>query len=134
MARKHRKRNSPPSLVVVAIEAALPEWRFWVTFNCANQGLELPQDKDEFLRVLRVELNNNDYPSIYVETAYNQLQALTRMTMPQRQMIKKLVKLEPKGWKIIRVGRRYRLYLEINEGQRHIRFMPWKRRKAYGGH
>ena len=113
----------------------LPVWRFWVTFSESDEGEELSQEREPFMARLQVVLERAGFPSLSVVLVYNKLQAVIGMTVVQRQMIKKLTKgEEPNGWKIVRAGRRHRLFLLVDEQRRFIRFLPRQRKKAYSQH
>jgi len=109
---------------------ASPPWNFFVTFSADEQGQELTQDYDQFLVRLGAVLEKADYFNLDPKIVYNDLIAVTEMTLQQRQTIRKIRKAEPKKWKIRDIGE-HRLFLFIDEKNRQIRFIPCPRREAY---
>lgn len=133
--KKRRSCASPLSPVVAEVVSAAPQpWRFWVTFNTNDLGQELPQERDQFLSTLQSALGKANYYSLGVGLVYDKLMKVSRMSMQQRQEMNKVVEAEPLGWKILRAGKKHRLFLLIDEEGRHIRFLPCQRKKSYSQH
>lgn len=133
LPKARRKKNGLPLPAAVPKTAvSTPQtWRFFVTFNASDPGLELPQEPDKFLSGLQSALDTVAYHSLDVQLVYDKLLAVTRMTTQQRQEMHKVVEVEPLGWKILRVGRKHRLFLSIDEDECCMRFLPCPRKKSY---
>lgn len=61
---------------------------------------------------------------------YTALKRVITLSKIQRQTMHKLVDASPQGWKIAKAGR-FRIFLDIHEETRHIRFLVRPRRDAY---
>lgn len=132
---KRQIRPSAPAPVEATTVTMLPKWRFWIQFDAHDNGQELPQEREQFLTELRVVLDQRGYPSLSPRAVYDSLMAISEMEISQRHRIKRLIMDEEDlGWKIVRAGRDYRLFLLIDEERRYIRFMPRDRKTAYSGH
>src|SRR3989344_3320546 len=132
--KRHSRSCAPAALVVETTTVAPQSWRFWVTFNANDPGQELPQAKDQFLQNLQSAIDKEAYHNLDVQLVYEKLLAVTKMSMQQRQEMHKLIGTEPMGWKILRAGKKHRLFLLIDEEMRHIRFLPRQRKKSYSQH
>lgn len=132
-ARRKRKDvalpATPPATALTA-----KTWRFFITFNEEDQGDELSGEEALFLSDLQEVLRKAAYHSLNVQIVYNKLLAVTRMTVQQRQEMDKVVEAQPAGWKILRLGRKHRVFLSIDEDTCQVRFMPRLRKKSYSQH
>jgi hypothetical protein len=132
--RRNRSRivSAPAEEVVIT---PLPAWRFWVTFNAQEPGQELSSQKEQFLACLQTVLEKEAYLDLSAIKVYHQLMVVTKMKTAQRQQIKKvMVDRELLGWKIVRAGREHRLFLLVDEENRHVRFLPRRRKMSYSEH
>jgi hypothetical protein len=133
-----KKRRSKPLASLSPVAEDIPvthqAWRFWVTFNANDTGQELSVEKDSFLGILQSALDKATYFSLDVRLAYDKLLAVTKMSKQQRQEMNKIVRGELLGWKILRLGKKHRFFLLIDEDKRHIRFLPRQRKKSYSHH
>jgi len=137
-AKKKKRHAKPANQESESTSASLsqspPTWKFHLTFSENDPGRELPQAKNDFLRVLQSALNNNNYHGIKVKLVYKKLMLVCGMSIQERQTMKEIKKIELAGWKILKVTTRDRLFLSINEEQRIIRFLPCKRKESYNQH
>lgn len=136
-ANNKRRRSKPncscPS-VAKTVPIILQPWRFWVTFNPNNPGQELPQEKSQFLEMLQSILNQLPCQNLNAGLVLNKLILVCKMSIPQRHKIKQVREGKFLGWKILRAGGEYRLFLMINEKERYVRFFPCQRKKSYSNY
>ncbi len=131
-----KKRSRSPSSAQeaeVAVPADPQPWRLFITFQSYDPGQELPLEKNGFVKNLRAVLDKVDCHNLDVSLAYEKLLAVCGMSRQQRLEMKKIYLAgEFFGWRIARVGKKYRLFLSIDEEERCIRFVARPRKTSYG--
>ncbi|TSC72028.1 MAG: hypothetical protein G01um101438_788 [Parcubacteria group bacterium Gr01-1014_38] len=127
--RSKKRRMTPADIEGHAVREPDAPWRFvLVDASLTHERMldGLPESVDDLRALLRKDRHPDADPNLIAET----LARVTRLSKQERQLLKRLVGVEPKGWKIVRAGD-YRLFLDIDETQRRIRFLVRPRREAY---
>lgn len=130
--RKRSRSGSGQPLVPIQENKEAKTWKMWVTLAANDVGTELPEDRKQFLAVLQSVLTRADYHSLNVGLVYDKLMALLRMSTQQRQQMDKVLEGNFEKWKILRLGKKHRIFLLIDEEKCHVRFIPQTRKKSYG--
>lgn len=104
-------------------------WRFVFTDE-ARHDSPLPDDWKTRRKELRFLLASNKLTHANPSHILAALERVTQLTVQQRQELHKLAAIEPEGWKVARAGR-FRLFLDIDEQNRSMRFLVRARREAY---
>jgi hypothetical protein len=130
-----KRAPQPLSVPPQEAEPAPPEpWTFSVTFRPDDAGKVLPATEQEFVQSLHDAVSNADYRGLDPKLAYEKLMAVAGMAKQHRQEIRKVTDGPWLGWKVLRVGKKHRLFLAVDEERRNIRFVPQRRKTAYQGH
>lgn len=111
-------------------------WKFFIVFSENEQGEELSENKSEFTSCLKNILSEANYRgAVNTQLIYEKLTSLTEATPHQRRARKEIFRGNQfVGWKIINVGKKHRLFCDINEKNNCIRFFVVPRKEAYGNH
>lgn len=117
--------------IIDATPPSFQEWKFWFTFNGNHPGQELPQERDLFLQNLQLILHKADYHNLDVRLCYDSLIKITKVNRQQRLQMDEVQEGEFEKWKILRLGRKHRLFLSINEETQHIIFAYRPRTSSY---
>lgn len=110
-------------------------WKFFVVFSENEQGEELSANENEFSSRLKDILNEVKYRGVVnMQLVHEKLILITKMTPHQRRAMKEVFK----GgrfiwWKIDSVGKKHRIFCDINEKNSCIRFTIVPRKEAYYG-
>lgn len=131
---RHRRKQQCKVTVTTTVTPtkATDAWQYIYVADYTKPGLNVPGSRVQFMATLKPLLIN--FPRLDAGLVYDKLYAITKMTVQQRQLIHKLVNCQPEGWKIARCGQRHRLFLDIDEEKRLIKFMVEHRKHAYGNH
>ncbi|HLD70917.1 MAG TPA: hypothetical protein VI937_03480 [Negativicutes bacterium] len=107
-------------------------WKFWIVSSPADAGQELPGEEKQFLEVLQSALEKANYRSFDPVLVYRKLGLFCGISPKQRHAWRKKVIQGPfMGWKILRIGRKQRLFLLVDEENKSIRLIPFLRDQAY---
>lgn len=105
-------------------------WRFLITLDVKDPGKELSQRRKKFLQILQSILREERFEGLDATLLYNRLRMISNMSIPERQTMDKIAGGELQGWKKLKTGK-WRIFLNVDEEKRCIRFLPRSRRKAY---
>lgn len=127
----HRRANSAQSVgaSTSAPRISDPPWAFIFVDEALTRETVLDStagNADHLSSLLHEYGHHHADPQVILDG----LQRVTRISTQERQLLNKLVGVEPHGWKIVKAGR-YRLFLEIDEKARRIRFLVRPRKEAY---
>lgn len=132
----HRRQPKPlpPARKEGPPEIKSSTWSFAVVFDESDVPLDLPHEERAFVIRLQEIFHERDYRQLDPALVYSKLQVVACMTVQQRQEIRKITSEPLLGWKILRAGRKHRLFLRVDEARMCIAFLPHKRRTSYNGH
>lgn len=132
--RRKRRGRIPvvsPDAAEPAADSTAHPWKFFVTFDQEDWGVELPKERNAFLQELTLVLSGKGRHSFDVELVYKKLCMVVEMSAVLRATIRQVVNADPQGWKIVDVGKKRRIFLDIDEHRRIIRFILVPRKEAY---
>ena len=124
-----KEANVPLSVETEAEATTLAPWKFWMTFSENDDGLLLPQEKDQFIKVLESILKEAHYPELNMELVFKRFLWLIKR-LERSQRIGQVHHGELDGWTKFKVTRKHRFFL-VRTGEREARFIPIPRKEAY---
>ena len=106
-------------------------WEFFLTFSENELGRQMPQDREQFLQILKIELRKVGYENIRCRRLYEGLMSVTNKSLQERLQMEEVFRSVPRNWKKLKGGKNHRVFLDIDEEKMQIRFWPCPRSKAY---
>ncbi len=106
-------------------------WKFSVTFNENDSGIDLPAERSQFIEKLQAALDAENYQSLGAGVVYKKILFVCSMDRQDRQTGDEVSYDEDlKGWKKLPASDS-RIYLDIEEKSHRMRILLRMRRDSY---
>ncbi len=130
------RKQRPSKSVVLNPSSSQPvvldqPWRFIFMNDAATKGWALVSDPDKAQQQVQKKVVDLKLHALDSRLVMERLTFVVALGRQRRNQLKRSLDTPPKGWRIMHLGYDYRIFLDIDENKRIVRFIVRARSNAY---